>query len=64
MKRTASDVLLKRTMTKKAYEASVRKNRSVVSLGKNLGTRTMGSAKDKKATDRAVAKMLRREAWD
>ena len=64
MKRTASDVLLKRTMTKKAYEASVRKNRSIVSLGRNLGTRTMGSAKDRKAQDRAVAKMIRRGIWE
>lgn len=64
MKRTASDVLLKRTMTKKAYEASVRKNRSVVGLSQNLGTRTMGSAKDRKAQDRVVSKMLRTGKWD
>ena len=58
------DMLLRKTMTKKAYSALVRKNRSVVSLGKNLGTRTMSSNKDRRAQDRVVSKMIRTGKWD
>ena len=51
-------------MTKKAYAELVKRNRSAVGLGKNLGTRTMGSARDRKAQDRSVAKMIRRGNWE
>lgn len=37
---------LRKTMTKKAYKNLQRKNRSVVGLGKSLGSITMKSNKD------------------
>ncbi len=58
------DTLLKKTMTKKAYEAAVRKNRSIVSRGMNLGTRTMKSAKDRREQKTQVLRMLRMGAWE
>ncbi len=64
MRKDSSSILVRKTMTKKAYAEFVKRNRSVVGLCKNLGTRTMSSSKDRKAQDRSVAKMIKCEAWD
>ena len=54
---------LKKAMTKKAFKELQKRNRSVVSAGMNLGTRTMRSNKDRARQDREVAKMLRTQSW-
>ena len=64
MRKDDSNVLVRKTMTKKAYAELVKRNRSVVGFGKNLGTRTMGSVRDRKAQDRVAAKMIRRGVWE
>ena len=64
MKNTNLETQLKKTMTKKAYKELQKRNRSIVSAGMNLGTRTMRSNKDHSVQKRAVNRMLRSEAWN
>lgn len=64
MKTIDLETQLKKTMTKKAYKELQKRNRSVVSVGMNLGTRTMRSNKDHSVQKRAVNRMLRCEAWN
>ena len=64
MRKDSSNILVRKTMTKKAYAEFVKRNRSMVGFGKNLGTRTMGSARDRKTQDRSVAKMIRSGVWE
>ncbi len=63
MKKIDLEVELKKTMTKKAFKELQKRNRSAVSAGMNLGTRTMYSNKDRSRQDREVAKMLRTQSW-
>lgn len=64
MNNTNLETQLKKTMTKKAYKELQKRNRSIVSAGMNLGTRTMRSNKDRSVQKRAVNRMLRCEAWN
>ena len=54
---------LKKTMTKKAFKELQKRNRSVVSAGMNLGTRTMHSNKDRSRQNREMERMLRNGSW-
>ncbi len=48
-------LLLKKSMSKKAYKDYCRRYRSTMTLGRNLGTRWMASAKDVERMKKPVA---------